>query len=744
MKILCLLVVMGLLAATKAAARAGATPPEEVRVFGDRNLTQTSFPGAARIIDKNDMAAINFVNVEDALQYQPNVIVRRRYIGDLNSTLGMRGSNMYQTARSMVFADGLPLHYFLQTRFAGAPRWSLVAPNEIQSIEVIYGPFSAEHSGNAMGGVVNIKTAMPEKQEVDLSLAVFDQHFSYLNTDQKHPGYQAFISYGDLFENFSIYGFFNRLENESQPMTFSSTNFEQGELGSTVGGAIEGHDIFGQEVLYYGDQGPEKIKTDLLKIKLQTEAKEWYSDFILAYENRQRSAENPSNYLADDNGDRVWRGEVNFESKSFFVSPEEFYLRDQERKTLLVGASIAVPTRPSGWLYSMNLSHFYIMQDQDLESSGNFSDPEYGGEAMLVDLGGSGWDTVDLKLTRKMWLFSSPVQVSVGYHFDRYELSIDSYRSTFPGGLRLERLDASGGITEIHAGFVQSKWQINDQLELDMGLRYERWRGRDNYPLGNDVSVKRKEKALSPKLSLAYRFPRQWLVRYSVAKAHRFPLVEELFQNERRTSGTSLANADLKPEDGVHHNVLLQGKGDAGDLSINYFQETVEDVIFNQTQITPRVTTFLSIDRVKVSGLELAFNQFRILGSALDLSANVSYVNAKIEKNSANIDAEGKQFPRMPKWRANLLLQNSINEDFDISLGYRYASDNFGRLTNTDTQDTVFGAHDSYAFWNVKAAYRFRGGVKLSLGIDNITNDLAFVFSPWPGRTVFGELSMSY
>ncbi len=41
-------------------------------------------------------------------------MIRRRFIGDSNGTMDMRGSNMFQTSRSMVFADGVPLHYLLQ------------------------------------------------------------------------------------------------------------------------------------------------------------------------------------------------------------------------------------------------------------------------------------------------------------------------------------------------------------------------------------------------------------------------------------------------------------------------------------------------------------------------------------------------------------------------------------------------------------------------------------------------------
>ena len=60
---------------------------------------------------------------------------------------------MFQTTRSMVFADGMPLLH-LQTRYRGAPRWSLVSPSEIDQVEVVYGPYSSEYSGNAMGWLI--------------------------------------------------------------------------------------------------------------------------------------------------------------------------------------------------------------------------------------------------------------------------------------------------------------------------------------------------------------------------------------------------------------------------------------------------------------------------------------------------------------------------------------------------------------------------------------------------------------
>ena len=82
----------------------------------------------------------NAQTTEEVLKYQPSLQIRQRYVGDPNGVLGIRGADMFSTARNMVYADGLPLHNFLQATFNGAPRWSLVGPNEIDAVDVVYGP----------------------------------------------------------------------------------------------------------------------------------------------------------------------------------------------------------------------------------------------------------------------------------------------------------------------------------------------------------------------------------------------------------------------------------------------------------------------------------------------------------------------------------------------------------------------------------------------------------------------------
>ena len=72
----------------------------------------------------------------------------------------------------------------------------------------------------------------------------------------------------------------------------------------------------------------------------------------------------------------------------------------------------------------------------------------------------------------------------------------------------------------------------------------------------------------------------------------------------------------------------------------------------------------------------------------------------------------------------------------------RYASNSYGDLDNADTASAVFGAHDAYTQIDLKTSYRLDKGVRLSLGVDNLLNEVTFVHHPWPGRTLYLEAAV--
>ena len=71
---------------------------------------------------------------------------------------------MFQNARTLVFADGVNLTDLLFNRWNGSPKWQMISPDEVHSVEVYYGPYSAQYSGNSMNGVVNYFTKLPNEK----------------------------------------------------------------------------------------------------------------------------------------------------------------------------------------------------------------------------------------------------------------------------------------------------------------------------------------------------------------------------------------------------------------------------------------------------------------------------------------------------------------------------------------------------------------------------------------------------
>ena len=123
--------------------------------------------------------SINATDAEDALKYLPSLTVRKRYIGDYDhAVLATRASGTGNSARSLVYADGILLSNLLGNGAGFTPRWGLVAPEEIERVDVLYGPFSAAYSGNSAGAIVDFVTRMPTRLEAHAKLQGFAQPLS--------------------------------------------------------------------------------------------------------------------------------------------------------------------------------------------------------------------------------------------------------------------------------------------------------------------------------------------------------------------------------------------------------------------------------------------------------------------------------------------------------------------------------------------------------------------------------------
>jgi iron complex outermembrane receptor protein len=157
----------------------------------------------------------------------------------------------------------------------------------------------------------------------------------------------------------------------------------------------------------------------------------------------------------------------------------------------------------------------------------------------------------------------------------------------------------------------------------------------------------REVSAWSPKFSFGYQ-PGRWKFRYSIAKAYRFPVADELFGNSQSVNGSqSLANSTLKPEDGTHHNLLGEYDFDEGFVRINLFHENIRNAIYTQYIYLPGTTNLSSlmssIGEVETDGIDLTTNFERIMGSNVDVKINSTILDATIISNPLNPALVGNQ-----------------------------------------------------------------------------------------------------
>ncbi len=745
---------------------------EVVTVWGEaRDSASAGYTNPSSVLTQEDMVAINASTTEDLVKYEPSIVIRKRYIGDSNGTLGLRGSNMFATARSMVFADGVPLHYLLQTRWSGAPRWTMVSASEIAQVEILYGPFSAEYSGNSMGGVVLIETAIPQTREVHVDLDYFSQDFSGYGFDDQLNGYKTFFSYGDKLGDLSVYFSYNRLENDSQPQSYYFDGSKPAAGAIAVTGGLPGKDIFGNEVLnktaqydgdkifYFGDTGVEQALTDNFKIKLGYDFDDWSALLNIAYEDRNTLRNSPNSYLTNLSGETVWSGNFVQDGEGIKIAAARLGASELDRRSLSTGlrikGSLTESTR-----FEANFSDFRILEDNSRASSHALQDPLFKGVGQTTDYDDTGWQTLEGK-----FVFSDVgvdgIELITGARYEAYELSLDVFNSTnWKQGDNAGYTSRSGGETAIAAVFAQMNWDINARWDLSLGGRYEQWESKNGYfsrknpttsvfELVDVADADRNQ--FSPKFSLGYTPADDWLIRYSLAKAYRFPVVEELFTQSQSYSSIVTAKPDLKPENGLHHNLMLEKQFKNGYARINVFTETIKDAIESQSNILPggaSVTTFSAVDEVQTDGVELILNRYGLFIPTLDLRFNISYTKSIIEDNSTaegtnpKSTIEGKDYPRMPRWRSNLMATYHVSDRWDVSANVQYADKSFGRLDNTDTAEQVMGAQDGYTRFGAKTSFDFTDELEVSFGIDNLTNEESYVAHPWPGRSYY--LSLSY
>lgn len=706
----------------------------------------TTFEGITRgeIADK-----VNCHDAPDALKYLPSLLVRKRYIGDYDhAVLATRASGTGNSARSLVYADGILLSNLLGNGATFAPRWGMVNPEEIERVDVLYGPFSAAYPGNSVGAVVDYVTRMPERFEAHAKLGYSVEDFALYGSGDRYDATSASVSFGHRRGRLAASLSLGRLESESHPIAYPTLLASAGGTGTgtAVTGAILENNPRGQPWYVVGASGIVDTHQKQAKLKL---AYDIADDLRLSYvfgawdNTAERDAQS---YLRDAGGNAVYDGPVLIDGRRFVLAPTAIPLQQAELAHRMQGLTLKKHGR-GAWNWTLAASRFDYARDRLRSPLSAIPAARTGGAGRIADSGGTGWTTATAHAT---WKPDAAHVVEIGAQGDRYELDTQvSTTSDWRNGAPESRFSAFAGTTSLRGLYVQDTWTIGPAWTLSLGARGERWQARDGR-IANAAAMlafpTRTEDAISPKAAVKYTAEGDWSIKASIGRAVRFPTVSELYQGSIATNAIVNNDPDLRPERSLTSELSLIQSVPLGRVRATIFHERTRDALYSQTdvRVVPNVTSVQNVDRIATRGLEAATELTGVGLDDLDFTASATFTDSKITSNAAFPQSEGKRQPRVPRWRANLVATYHPGERWSFTGALRYSGQQFNTLDNVDTNAMAYTGTSTFLVADARVRYRHDAHWSGAVGVDNLGDRTYWNFHPYNQRTWTAELRYDY
>jgi iron complex outermembrane receptor protein len=765
----------------------GATPPVKalgvVTIVGGSQPTSlpTQIPATMEGVTAEQIArTINATDSEDALKYLPSLLVRKRYIGDYNhAVLSSRASGTGNSARSAVYADGMLLSNYLGNGIGGLsfpPRWSMVTPEEIERVDVMYGPFSAAFPGNSVGAVVVFTTHMPKAFDAHAKVGYASQPFELYDTRAAYRAWETSASVGNRSGEFAWLLNFNHADSHGQPLTFSTRLLSKGTAGTAgtpVSGAVPDASNTNSPWVVLGTGTQYHTRQDHFKAKLAYDITPAIrANYVLGVW-QNTSEGRPVSYLRDAADQPVYSGAIKINGLAFTGSQAlgggDFALTNERLSHVMHGLTLKSHTQGE-WDWEADASRYDYRRDDKRQNaaSNTLPDAAAGGAGTLADGSGTGWNNLALKGTWR------PAGIQ-GAHILDFGLQQDSYTLRYrmsnitgnwiadPAGALASQV---GGKTRLLSAHAQDAWAFAPLWKTVLGLRAEQWRADSGLtvfpppaptvanpnPANPTTSyASHSENALSPKAALSYQATPDLVVKASIGRAVRMPTVGELYGATSSTNSAYVNDPTLKPEKSWTSELTAEKDLGSALLRMTFFTEDTHDALYSQTTLEPaitgadkNVTRVQNIGRIQTRGVEIAFSGTDIAAKGLDLNGSVTYADSVIRANDGFVatpgDTLGKRQPNIPTWRATALASYRFDAQWTASLGARYSGRQYRTLNNADVNGFSYQGVSKYATADLRVRYQIDRQWSVAVGIDNLNNDKYWNFHPYPQRSYSAEL----
>lgn len=704
--------------------------------------TLAEVPAAVSVVTKEELKRKNYANVSEALETLPGVM---SYSGagmvpgpPASAVVNMRGFHGHM--RTMVMVNGQPVSPFMYA--ASLTHWSSVPVDAVERIEVVRGPFSALYGGDAVGGMINIITKMPEKFEATVRAG-----YGSNETYKAHAGIG-----GKPYENLSLFAAYDFKKTDNYVGDFnilkaSVPDATQAASVVPVSGAIQEPYRTGGTGYKIGDKGKYDYSEHTLTLDAKltpTESSSLRANILHSF--YEVDPFGSSSYLRDAAGNEVRSGWVDVGGGTYLNTSSGGFQTSQAEKA-------------SG-VYTLSYSND-LSKALRIKLSGGLSDfaddkvvfpiataTESGGPGVFQEAPSKIWTgEFQSDYTAAPWLL-----LTGGLSLRRDTGEFKSYMASnwreYTLSAMLQEIDPESSRYGVYA---QGEISATDDLTVYLGGRYDWWNSEAERrtTAGAEKLTTQDQNAFSPKLSFLYTPCEETRIRLSGGKAFRVPNFFELYQPLTSASATYVPNPNLEPEITWSWEAGIERELAGGDtvLGLTYFEHYTTDFIDSRTYPDPNNPTALIAQRdnfgeVEAKGVEASVQQR--LTPHLTGFANYTYTDAEITDNPAYPLYVGKQPRYVPEHMFNAGLELKYNP-FTASFVTHYRS----KMHQTNVNDTVnwevYGVQDEIPFiTDLTVSYDFTAQYNISVTVSNLFDSEYFLWNQAPGTAVFGMLTAKF
>lgn len=611
---------------------------DEVVITATRTERQLlEVPAQADLISAKEIAAFPLSNIDDILKSTANVQVNRSWgIFSKNAAVTMRG--LEGSDRVLVLIDGIPKNSLV----GGSVNWHNVFVDKLQKIEVVKGPVSALYGNNAMGGVINLITKIPEKK-LEGSVKAF---YGTYNT----IGGSLALSGNEIKNDKGFYWSFNGIYRHGDGYMFAApalidetdvlTSLDETGGSVKMGYRINSKNRLEMVVDNYNEKrgGGTKVFTE-------------EGSFDKVFTNNLRTTYYTNAGKADIVTSIFWMKEDYYSQKESMNDFAEYRLLDaySNRTDMGLISTMSMPVFGNQILTtgleiksgSADNSEIYRTSPDEITSSGK------------MDIVGVFLQDEASFLKNRMKAVVGLRVDAAGFH-DAEQTVVNPTKST-------------GFSESIHEDFDQNNWF-----------------------------------AFSPKVSLQYKLTPDNAIYISAGVGFKPPKLKDLSQSGKINKGFRLANPNLKPEYLTNYEIgftHVQSEkltvSTAGYYSFGHdFQYSVstgDSVDTGGNSLKP-VLIADNIGKVEIVGFELSMNYFLTHQLSFQLSYSYNHSVIKEYKSSMvdiNANLNGKE---MAEVSPNLFYAGMLwkNRFFEFQLNGNYVDQQWFDPENTIQVDAYF------------------------------------------------------